>query len=163
MMNKVNFLLEGTVMEDYFSNSPEFTEKIGEALANVLTGGEVIAYKGGLGMGKTCFTRGLARGLGFKGSVTSPTFALINEYVGGRLPLYHFDMYRITGWEDLYSTGFFDYIESGGVIAAEWSENIENALPENTITVKFERIDDNSRKITISANRNIELMKGGSL
>lgn len=163
MMNKVNFLLEGTVMEDYFSNSPEFTEKIGEALANVLTGGEVIAYKGGLGMGKTCFTRGLARGLGFKGSVTSPTFALVNEYVGGRLPLYHFDMYRITGWEDLYSTGFFDYIESGGVIAAEWSENIENALPENTITVKFERIDDNSRKITISANRNIELMKGGSL
>lgn len=101
-------------------------------------------------MGKTCFTRGLAKGLGFNGEVTSPTFALINEYIGGRLPLYHFDMYRISGWEDLYSTGFFEYLEEGGVIAAEWSENIENALPQNTVTVSFGRIDDNTREIEIS-------------
>ena len=100
-------------------------------------------------MGKTCFTRGLARGLGYKGEVTSPTFALINEYIGGRLPLYHYDMYRVSGWEDLYSTGFFDYIECGGVIAAEWSENIEGALPENTVYVEFKSLGENSREITV--------------
>ena len=136
-------------MEKFISCSPEETEKIGFALGTRLHGGEVIAYKGGLGMGKTCFTRGLAAGLGYKGEVTSPTFALINEYLGGRLPLYHFDMYRVSGWEDLYSTGFFDYLEQGGVIAAEWSENIENALPENTITVTFDRLGDEKREIII--------------
>ena len=137
-------------MSVYITNSPEETEELGLKLAKSLTGGEVVAFRGGLGMGKTCFTRGLARGLGFKGDVTSPTFALINEYIGGRLPLYHFDMYRISGWEDLYSTGFFDYIEQGGVIAAEWSENIENALPESTVTVTFVRLDDNKREVTVN-------------
>ena len=86
----------------------------------------------------------------FTAEVTSPTFALINEYLGGRLPLYHFDMYRISGWEDLYSTGFFEYLEQGGVIAAEWSENIENALPENTVTVSFKALGDEKREITIN-------------
>lgn len=137
-------------MSTYITNSPEETEELGFKLAKILKGGEVVAFRGGLGMGKTCFTRGLARGLGFKGDVTSPTFALINEYIGGRLPLYHFDMYRISGWEDLYSTGFFDYIEQGGVIAAEWSENIENALPESTVTVTFVRLGDNKREITVN-------------
>lgn len=136
-------------MKKYISDSPEKTEEIGKLLAKKLKGGEVIAYRGGLGMGKTCFTRGVAEGLGFTGAVTSPTFALINEYIGGRLPLYHFDMYRVSGWEDLYSTGFFDYLEAGGVIAAEWSENIDGALPENTVTVSFTRIDDNTREITV--------------
>lgn len=137
-------------MSVYITNSPEETEELGLKLAKSLKGGEVVAFRGGLGMGKTCFTRGLARGLGFKGDVTSPTFALINEYIGGRLPLYHFDMYRISGWEDLYSTGFFDYIEQNGVIAAEWSENIENALPESTVTVTFVRLGDNKREITVN-------------
>ena len=137
-------------MSVYITNSPEETEELGLKLAKSLKGGEVVAFRGGLGMGKTCFTRGLARGLGFKGDVTSPTFALINEYIGGRLPIYHFDMYRISGWEDLYSTGFFDYIEQGGVIAAEWSENIENALPESTVTVTFVRLDDNKREVTVN-------------
>ena len=137
-------------MSVYITNSPQETEELGLKLAKSLKGGEVVAFRGGLGMGKTCFTRGLARGLGFKGDVTSPTFALINEYIGGRLPLYHFDMYRISGWEDLYSTGFFDYIEQGGVIAAEWSENIENALPESTVTVTFVRLDDNKREVTVN-------------
>lgn len=137
-------------MSTYITNSPEETEELGFRLAKSLKGGEVVAFRGGLGMGKTCFTRGLARGLGFKGDVTSPTFALINEYIGGRLPLYHFDMYRISGWEDLYSTGFFDYIEKNGVIAAEWSENIENALPESTVTVTFVRLGDNKREITVN-------------
>lgn len=139
-------------MEEYITHSPCETEAVGEKLSKALTGGEVIAFKGGLGAGKTCFTRGLARGLGFTGTVTSPTFALINEYLGGRLPLYHFDMYRVSGWEDLYSTGFFDYIESGGVIAAEWSENIEAALPEDTIFVEITKTDENSRKINITRN-----------
>lgn len=136
-------------MEKYITNSPEETEKLGFELGKKLSGGEVIAYRGGLGMGKTCFTRGLAAGLGYTGEVTSPTFALINEYLGGRLPLYHFDMYRISSWEDLYSTGFFEYLEQGGVIAAEWSENIENALPENTVTVSFKALGDEKREITI--------------
>ncbi len=143
-------------MRKYISNSPEETEELGERLAKKLSGGEVVAFKGGLGMGKTCFTRGLAKGLGFEGEVTSPTFALINEYIGGRLPLYHFDMYRISGWEDLYSTGFFEYLEEGGVIAAEWSENIENALPQSTVTVSFVRIDDNTREIEISGGPALE-------
>ena len=143
-------------MRKYISNAPEETEELGERLAKKLSGGEVVAFKGGLGMGKTCFTRGLAKGLGFNGEVTSPTFALINEYIGGRLPLYHFDMYRISGWEDLYSTGFFEYLEEGGVIAAEWSENIENALPQSTVTVSFVRIDDNTREIEISGGPTLE-------
>ncbi|MBR6533464.1 MAG: tRNA (adenosine(37)-N6)-threonylcarbamoyltransferase complex ATPase subunit type 1 TsaE [Clostridia bacterium] len=136
-------------MEQYISKCPGDTENIGKSLGEKINDGVVIAFRGGLGMGKTCFTRGLAKGLGSSDTVTSPTFALINEYLSGRLPLYHFDMYRISGWEDLYSTGFFDYIAEGGVLACEWSENIENALPENTIFVEFERIDDSTRKIII--------------
>lgn len=137
-------------MSEFITNREAETEKLGEKLARHLTGGEVIAFTGDLGAGKTCFTRGLARGLGFKGSVTSPTFAIINEYSGGRLNLYHFDMYRVTGWEDLYSTGYFDYLDAGGVIAAEWSENITSALPQNTIYVSIEKICDEARKITIT-------------
>ena len=136
-------------MERFISNSPLETENIGKMLGEKITDGVVIAFKGGLGMGKTCFTRGLALGLGSADQVTSPTFALVNEYLSGRIPLYHFDMYRISGWEDLYSTGFFDYIELGAVLACEWSENIENALPENTIFVEFNRIDDLTREIII--------------
>ena len=102
------------------------------------------------GSGKTVMMTEISHRLRENDDVTSPTFALINEYIGGRLPLYHFDMYRISGWEDLYSTGFFDYIEQGGVIAAEWSENIENALPESTVTVTFVRLDDNKREVTVN-------------
>lgn len=135
---------------EIITNSPAETEAFAENFAKELTGGEVIAFKGSMGMGKTCFTRGLAKGLGFSGQVTSPTFALVNEYIGGRLPLYHFDMYRIESWEDLYSSGFFDYKETGGVIAAEWSENIEGALDSDTIFISFQRLSDNCRKITVS-------------
>lgn len=137
-------------MTELITKSPSDTEAFAEKLAERLTGGEIIAFRGGMGMGKTCFTRGLAKALGYTGSVTSPTFALVNEYVGGRLSLFHFDMYRVESWEDLYSSGYFDYIEMGGVIAAEWSENIENALEGKVITVQFERIDDNTRKITVT-------------
>lgn len=138
------------MLKEYISHSYKETEKIAEELANSLSGGEVIAFCGELGMGKTCFVRGLARGLGYNGNVSSPTFALINEYIGGRLNLYHSDMYRVNGWEDLYSTGYFDYINAGGVVAVEWSENITAALSDNTISVSIEQIDDNTRKISIS-------------
>ena len=139
-------------MQTFYSSSPKETEKIAENFASSLKGGEIIAFKGNLGMGKTCFVRGLARGLGSNDTVNSPTFALMNEYNGGRLPLFHFDMYRINNWEDLYSSGYFDYAEMGGVLAVEWSENIENALDDNTIFITIERLNENERKITIGSD-----------
>ena len=143
-------------MEIFLSESPQKTEEFAAKLAQNLKGGEVIAFRGDLGMGKTCFTRGLAAGLGYCGEVTSPTFALINEYIGGRLPLYHFDMYRIASWDELYSSGFFEYIDDGGVVAAEWSENIENALPDNTWYVEIEATGENERKIKVYHKKEIE-------
>lgn len=109
------------------SHSAEETEQIGFNIAQRLNGTEVIALFGGLGMGKTAFTRGLAKGLGIDDGVSSPTFALVNEYLG-RYNIYHFDMYRVSSWDDLYSTGFFDYIDTG-VLVIEWSENIEELCP----------------------------------
>ncbi len=137
------------VKKEYFSNSPQDTEKIAEDFAKGLLGGEVIAFIGNLGMGKTCFTRGLAKGLGFNGEVTSPTFALVNEYRGGRLDIFHFDMYRVEGWEDLYSTGYFDYLDEGGVTVIEWSENISSALDDDTIYINIVSTGENSRRIII--------------
>ena len=136
-------------MTEFISNSIEDTTQIAEKLAKTLQGGEVIAFRGGMGMGKTHFTAGLAKALGFKGAVSSPTFAIVNEYRGGRLPLFHFDMYRIESWEDLESCSFFDYMEEKGVIACEWSVNIENALQENTIFVSIEKLSETGRKITV--------------
>lgn len=137
------------VKKEYFSNSPQDTEKIAEDFAKGLLGGEVVAFIGNLGMGKTCFTRGLAKGLGFSGEVTSPTFALVNEYRGGRLDIFHFDMYRVEGWEDLYSTGYFDYLDEGGVTVIEWSENISSALDDDTIYINIVSTGENSRRIII--------------
>lgn len=125
-------------MKKIHSNSTEETEAIGEKLAGALQGNEVIALYGGMGMGKTAFVRGLARGLGVSAEVSSPTFALVHEY-RGRIPLYHFDMYRVGGWDDLYSTGFFDYLDSGAVMVIEWSENIEAALPDGVIRITLEK------------------------
>jgi tRNA threonylcarbamoyladenosine biosynthesis protein TsaE len=124
-------------MTELLSNSAAETEQIGERLAKTLRGTEVIALFGGLGMGKTAFTRGLARGFGITDGVSSPTFALVNEYRGA-VPVYHFDMYRVQSWEDLYSTGFFDYLDNG-VLVIEWSENIEGALPDDAIRVTIRR------------------------
>ncbi len=137
-------------MKSFISNSPAETKAIAKRLAAMLCGGEVIAFRGDLGAGKTCFTSGLAKGLGYSGVVNSPTFSIINEYLGGKHNIYHFDMYRISGWEDLYSTGFFDYKDSGGIIVAEWSENIEGALDSDTIFVEIEKLSDTKRKISIS-------------
>lgn len=121
------------------TNSVEETELLAQRIAKKLSSPVVVAFFGGLGMGKTAFTRGLAKGLGLDCDVTSPTFALVHEYHGDKITLYHFDMYRVETWDDLYSTGFFDYYQKGSVIACEWSENIENALPENTLRIYIER------------------------
>ncbi len=137
-------------MREYFSDSPQETVNIAAHLADALKSGDVIAFTGDLGAGKTCFTKGLASGLGYKGMVTSPTFALINEYVGGRLPIYHFDMYRVASYDDLYSTGYFDYENSGGILVVEWSENISEVLPDNTIYINIENLGENKRKIVIT-------------
>ena len=136
-------------MRIYHSNSAEETERIAEDFARELHSGDVIAYRGPMGAGKTAFTRGLARGLGLEDHVSSPTFALVHQYGSGANALYHFDMYRVDGFDDLYSTGFFDYLDFGGILAIEWSENIENALPENTVYVEFEKTGEESRRITI--------------
>ena len=134
---------------EYLSRSEADTEDLGRRLAAALSPGAVVAYRGGLGMGKTAFTRGLAIGLGAGDVASSPTFALVNEYQG-RLVLDHFDMYRIETWEDLESTGFFDYLESDRVLAIEWSENIEGALPEKRIAVDIQPGQgEDQRRITI--------------
>ena len=133
----------------FLTNSPTETETVGAALAQRLTPGAVIAYRGDLGAGKTAFTRGLARGLGIQDPVTSPTYTIVNEYLGGRIPLFHFDMYRLHSADDLFDIGWDDYLERGGVCAVEWSENVEDAL-ENPITVTIEKLGEESRKITIT-------------
>lgn len=142
-------------MQKFVTNSVEETIELGKRLAGALKGGTVVAFFGGLGMGKTAFTRGMAETLGTAEEVSSPTFAIVNSY-GGNPPLYHFDMYRVESWDDLYSSGFFDYYENGGILAVEWSENIENALPENTVRIVFERGEnENQRIITVDGGVNI--------
>ena len=134
---------------EFITNSPGQTEEIGIKLAEKLKPGAVIAYRGDLGAGKTAFTRGVARGLGIQDPVTSPTYTIVNEYLSGRLPLFHFDMYRLHSADDLFDIGWDDYLERGGVCAVEWSENVEDAL-ENPITVTIEKLGEESRKITIT-------------
>ncbi|HCC01701.1 MAG TPA: tRNA (adenosine(37)-N6)-threonylcarbamoyltransferase complex ATPase subunit type 1 TsaE [Ruminococcaceae bacterium] len=134
------------------THSAAETEALGKRIAQKLQGGEVLALFGPMGMGKTAFTRGVAAGLG-TGGVSSPTFALVHVYDGGRLPLYHFDMYRVEGWDDLSSTGYFDYLEDGGVMIVEWSENIEEALPPEAVHITFARgKEDDDRLITIESS-----------
>ena len=133
---------------DFYTNSPAETESVGEALGNVLTSGTVIAYRGDLGAGKTAFTRGLARGLGASDAVTSPTYTIVNEYLSGRLPLFHFDMYRLASADDLFDIGWDDYLDRGGVCAVEWSENVAEAM-EQVILVTIEKTGEDTRHILI--------------
>ena len=134
-------------MGDVFrSESVLMTEEYGRQLATELRSGTVLALFGGMGMGKTALVRGIAAGLGLSAEVSSPTFALVHDY-GGNPPLVHFDMYRVTGWEDLYSTGFFDYLDAGCILVVEWSENIAPALPEDAIRIQIHREDENVRLI----------------
>ena len=133
----------------YETHSPEETEQIGALLAKKLTPGTVIAFEGDLGAGKTAFTRGLARGLGCTEPVTSPTYTIVNEYISGKMPLFHFDMYRLRCADDLFDIGWEDYLERGGVCAVEWSENVADAM-ENPIRVCISKVGENSRTITIT-------------
>ncbi len=136
-------------MAVFVTKSPSETEELATSIAPKLAPGTVLAFFGGMGMGKTAFTRGLARGLNLDAHVSSPTFAIVNDY-GGNPPLVHFDMYRVTSWEDLYTTGFYDYMDMGAILAVEWSENIENAIPENAVRIVIEQGDsDDERIITI--------------
>lgn len=137
---------------EFITNSPEETEKIGEALAKSLQPGTILAYRGDLGAGKTAFTRGLARGLGCKETVTSPTYTIVNEYLGGRLPLFHFDMYRLASSDDLWDIGWEDYLDREGVCAVEWSENVQDAM-EDAVTVTIEKLGENTRRITIEGGQ----------
>ena len=139
----------------FYSDSPRQTELIGEALGKILRPGAVIAYEGDLGAGKTAFTRGLARGLGATEQVTSPTYTIVNEYLSGRMPLFHFDMYRLASSDDLWDIGWEDYLERGGVCAVEWSENVADAM-ENAITVCIQKTGEESRKITITGGTGLE-------
>ena len=135
---------------EYLSHSPEETEHIGEMLGRRLRPGTVVAYRGGLGMGKTAFTRGLARGLGCAGRVTSPTFTIVNEY-DGATPLFHFDMYRLGSSDELFDIGWEDYLTRGGVCAVEWSERVDDAMPADSLWVDIARgTDESDRIITIS-------------
>ena len=136
----------------FLTTTPEQTEALGERLAAALHGGEIIAYRGELGAGKTAFTRGLARGLGISMRVTSPTYTIVNEYTGGRLPLFHFDMYRLDSSDALFDIGWEDYLDRGGVCAVEWSENVADAMPEGTVYVTIRRSPEgeNARIITIT-------------
>lgn len=137
-------------MSVYYSHSPADTAAVAAKVADMLPEGGVIAFTGDLGAGKTAFTKGLAAALGYEGEVSSPTFAIVQEYVGGRLPIYHFDMYRVSGWDDLYSTGYFDYLDSGAILAVEWSENITAALPQRYLGVDISRGEaEQDRVITV--------------
>ena len=133
---------------EFITHNPAETEAVGAALARALHPGAVIAYRGDLGAGKTAFTRGLARGLGCSEQVTSPTYTIVNEYLSGKMPLFHFDMYRLGSADDLWDIGWDDYLDRMGVCAVEWSENVDEAM-ENAIFVTIEKLGDEDRRITI--------------
>lgn len=134
------------------THSPEETIEFAKKIGSKLKGGDVVAYKGGMGAGKTTFTRGLAVGMGLPDEVTSPTFALVNEYRGKELTLYHFDMYRIVDTDELETTGFFDYMSEDSVIAVEWSENISDALPNGTVYITINRLSETEREIIVEGD-----------
>ena len=135
---------------EYISHSEAETEAFGERLAAALSPGAVVAYRGGMGAGKTAFVRGMAQGLGIAQRVTSPTFTIVNEYEGGRLPLFHFDMYRLGSADDLFDIGWEDFLRRGGICAVEWSETVQEALDADTIYVDIRRgAEDNQRVLTI--------------
>ena len=139
---------------EFITNSPAETEAVGTALGKILIPGAILAYRGDLGAGKTAFTRGLARGLGYCEPVTSPTYTIVNEYLGGRLPLFHFDMYRLASSDDLWDIGWEDYLERGGICAVEWSENVDDAM-ENAIYVTIYKTGEESRRIVIEGGENL--------
>ena len=142
------------MQHEYITDNAQQTEQLGEKLGRVLTPGTVLAYTGDLGAGKTAFTRGLARGLEIPERITSPTFTIVNEYEGGRLPLFHFDMYRLASSDDLWDIGWEDYLERGGVAAVEWSENVADAM-ENAVYITIHKTGEESRRIEIEGGTDL--------
>ena len=139
------------------THSPEETEAVGRKLAAQLQPGDVLAYYGDLGAGKTAFTRGLASSLGVTEPVTSPTYTIVDEYLSGRLPLFHFDMYRLGSSDELFDIGWEDYLARGGVCAVEWSENVEDALRDAIhITIEKDPLEPDTRRITIEGGSRFE-------
>jgi tRNA threonylcarbamoyladenosine biosynthesis protein TsaE len=132
---------------EFITHSPEETASLGARLAQVLRAGDVVAFTGDLGAGKTAFVSGMARGLGIEDRVTSPTFTIVNEYEGGRLPLFHFDMYRLGSADELFDVGWEDYLARGGVCAVEWTENVAEAIEPDAVRVSIRRGDDESSRI----------------
>lgn len=146
---------------EHYSSSVQETEALVRALAQHLTPGTVVAFTGDLGAGKTAFVRGMAQGLGIAQRVTSPTFTIVNEYEGGRLPLFHFDMYRLGSADDLFDIGWEDFLRRGGVCAVEWSETVQEALDADTIYVDIRRgAEDNQRVLTIRGPGSEDLSLG---
>ena len=141
---------------EHVTNSPSETEALGESLAGQLEPGTVIAFTGDLGAGKTAFVRGLARGLGVQERVTSPTFTIVNEYEGGRLPLFHFDMYRLGSADELFDIGWEDYLARRGVCAVEWSENVSDALDSDCLRVDIRRGENDGQRIITIGGGNLD-------
>ena len=139
---------------EFITHSPAQTEAVGAALGRILRPGTVLAYRGDLGAGKTAFTRGLARGLGATDTVTSPTYTIVNEYLSGRIPLFHFDMYRLSDSDALWDIGWEDYLDRGGVCAVEWSENVADAMTD-AIIISLEKLGDDDRRITIEGGTDL--------
>ena len=139
---------------EFITHSPQQTESVGEQLAKQLRPGAILAYQGDLGAGKTAFTRGLAKGLGAAEPVTSPTYTIVNEYLSGRLPLFHFDMYRLSCSDDLFDIGWEDYLDRGGICAVEWSENVMDAMT-GAICIRIEKLADDTRRITIEGGEDL--------
>lgn len=139
------------------THSADDTQALGKKLAESLRPGDVIAYFGDLGAGKTAFTRGIAEGLGVSEQVTSPTYTIVNEYLSGRLPLFHFDMYRLGSSDELFDIGWEDYLARGGVCAVEWSENVEDALQDAIrVTIEKDPVEPDTRRITIEGGSRFE-------
>lgn len=132
----------------FISKNEQDTERIGSEFAAGLPAGTVVAMYGDLGAGKTAFVRGMARGMGLNCRVSSPTFTIVNEYLGER-ELIHFDMYRLSDAEELFDIGWEDYLNRGAVCAVEWSEKVQDAFFGNEIVVRIEKLSDCERKITI--------------
>ena len=141
------------------TRSADETQALGQKLAKLLAPGDVIAYFGDLGAGKTAFTRGVAQGLGITEPVTSPTYTIVNEYLTGRVPLFHFDMYRLSSSDELFDIGWEDYLARGGICAVEWSENVEDALQDAIrVTIEKDAQEPDTRRITIEGGSRFEAL-----
>ena len=138
------------MLGEYVTKSERETEQLAaETVCEIYNKGfRIIAFTGDLGAGKTAFTRGIGKGAGYDGEVTSPTFAIVHEYIGGKFPIYHFDMYRVVGEDSLYSSGFYDYLDGDSLVVIEWSENVVDYLPDNVLKIDIRRgRNDNERII----------------